>query len=146
MKYTQRGVTLIELLVVIAVIGVLALVLLVAINPLRQLQKARDTDRKADIAQIQQALELYRSDQGTYPADGDVDCGDQLAADGVIYLRSVPCDPTNTGVFRYVYIPGSSPILQYTLRACLENASDAAGVLNGANCGTGVREYTQYNP
>ncbi len=64
----RRGFTLIELLVVIAVIGLLASVVLVALNASRI--KARDAKRKADIAQIQKALELYYDDNQQYPVSG----------------------------------------------------------------------------
>jgi type II secretion system protein G len=64
----HSGFTLIELLVVIAIIGLLASVVLVALNATRI--KARDTKRKADIAQIQKALELYYDDNQQYPTSG----------------------------------------------------------------------------
>ncbi len=63
----SRGFTLIELLVVIAIIGVLASGVLVAINPLEQIKKARDAQRKQDLAQIQKPLEVYYNDNGRDP-------------------------------------------------------------------------------
>ncbi|OGE76633.1 MAG: hypothetical protein A3C85_02550 [Candidatus Doudnabacteria bacterium RIFCSPHIGHO2_02_FULL_48_21] len=59
------GFTLIELLVVISIIGLLASVVLVSLNAARA--KARDTKRKADLAQIVKALELYYDQYGVYP-------------------------------------------------------------------------------
>ena len=69
-KHRCRGFTLIELLIVIAILGVLAAGILVAINPLAQLQKARDAGRKTAIQQISQAMERYAiSHDGIYPTD-----------------------------------------------------------------------------
>lgn len=52
----QKGFTLIELLVVIGIIGILAAVVLVAVNPGRQFASARDTQRKADLYSITNAI------------------------------------------------------------------------------------------
>ncbi len=59
-----KGFTLIELLVVVAIIGILSSVVLASLNSARE--KARDTRRKSDLKQIQNALELYYSNCGTY--------------------------------------------------------------------------------
>lgn len=65
MRKSKSGFTLIELLVVIVVIGVLAVITLVAYNGMQG--RARDDQRKTDIANIQKALELYYADNGQYP-------------------------------------------------------------------------------
>jgi len=65
---TKKAFTLIELLVVIAVIGLLASIVSVAVNSARV--KARDVQRKANIKQIQTALELYYDANGAYPPSG----------------------------------------------------------------------------
>src|SRR5256885_12699292 len=65
----SRGLTLIELLVVIAILGILAAGILALLNPVSQLQKARDARRKSDLSEIQKALELYYQDCGYYPAN-----------------------------------------------------------------------------
>lgn len=69
-----KGFTLIELLVVIAIIGLLSSVVLASLNTARA--KGRDARRLSDLQQVQFALELYRSDNGSYPATPDLSDGE----------------------------------------------------------------------
>jgi general secretion pathway protein G len=62
---TQRGFTLIEIMVVVVIIGVL--IGLVAPNILGRVDSARVTAARADITVLEQALEMYRLDNGRYP-------------------------------------------------------------------------------
>ncbi len=61
----RNGFTLVELMVVIVIIGLLATI--VALNVLPSGDTARVQKAKADIATIEQGLELYRLQMGTYP-------------------------------------------------------------------------------
>lgn len=61
----EQGFTLVELLVVLAIIGLLATVVVVNVLPAQS--GARVQKAKADIALIEQGLELYRLDSGRYP-------------------------------------------------------------------------------
>lgn len=149
-KYMRKGFTLVELAVVIGVIGLISTVTLALLNPANQLRKARDTKRKADFAQIQSALELYRADQNVYPVSIP-GCGGVLTSPtGVVYLRNRPCDPRNTGELIYRYSPAGSPPSSYTLIACLENVNDPEkdAVNASAYCsgGTTSWSYTVRNP
>src|SRR5438045_4975974 len=92
----QKGFTLIELLIVIVIIGVLST--LVTANLIGVRQRARDGQRKADLRQLQSALELYRSDNGSYPASLPA-CGSPLNLGSSVYMQKIPCDPTNTGQY-----------------------------------------------
>src|SRR6476660_8938524 len=65
-SHIQRGFTLTELLVVIAIIAILSTFSIS--NFLTVRSRARDAQRKVDLKQLQSSLELYRSDQGAYPA------------------------------------------------------------------------------
>jgi general secretion pathway protein G len=150
------GFTLIELLIVVAVIGILAAVIFQNFSGIRD--RARDGERKSDMAVIQSALEIYRSDIGNYPSQGSITTSGVLNCNVAFtggsppntYLRSVPCDPLNTGQHRYFYnATGSNPSV-YILVSCLENTDDSekdAGN-DSAFCtgGTTNWSYTVTNP
>jgi general secretion pathway protein G len=65
----EDGFTLVELMVVIVIIGLLATVVL--INVLPSQDKAMATKARADIATLEQAMEMYRLDNFSYPAGSD---------------------------------------------------------------------------
>ena len=66
MKRTQHGFTLIEIMVVVVIIGIL--IGLVAPNILGRVDEARVTAAKADIATLEQALQMYKLDNHRYPS------------------------------------------------------------------------------
>ncbi len=70
----KRGFTLIELLVVIAIIGILASIVAMAMGDARI--KGRDGARKTQSQELIKALEMYYSDNNSYPADGNADPAD----------------------------------------------------------------------
>ncbi|MDP2934090.1 MAG: type II secretion system protein [bacterium] len=108
----RGGFTLIELLVVIAIIGLLASVILVSLNTARA--KARDARRKADLKQIQTALQLYYDKNNHYPINRNPCCGypdsspsflQELVDDG--FLAKNPISPTSATNPYYYYDYGS---------------------------------------
>ncbi len=68
-RSAEHGFTLIELMVVIVILGLLATV--VVINVLPSQDRAMVGKAKADIALIEQALEMYRLNNLTYPGPAD---------------------------------------------------------------------------
>ena len=139
-KNSAKGFTLIELLIVIAIIGVLATLLMVNFVGVRQ--RARDAQRKSDLRQIQSAMELYRSDQGSYPTSLPACNTTSLALNGTTYMQTIPCDPLG-GSYTF-----SSDGTTYSIIACLENLNDnQKDTTNVAPCtGTTNWSYTVKNP
>ncbi len=130
-KFTS-GFTLIELLVVIAIIGGLASLLVP--NFMAARERARDTQRKSDLRQIQNALELYKNDQPApaYPLDDAFISTNACwssggSCTGNIYMKQMPLDPNRTPTNNYFYQRGTDPLL-YTLCTCLENIADTDGL------------------
>ena len=132
----KKGFTLIELLVVIAIIGSLSALFLP--NFMSARERARDSQRKSDLRQIQKAIELYKQDQNptsipatdTFPAVNT--CWSSGAGcTGNVYMNKFPGDPNRTPN-NYYYINNGN--LTYILCACLENKADPDGTT--ANCAT----------
>ena len=123
---TRKGFTLIELLIVIAIIGVLATIFFA--NYLGVRQRARDSQRKSNLRQIQAALELYRYDWGSYPDvlySTNCPTSSSLMRGTVTYMQKIPCDPSSNSF--YMYPPGNyfySVSGAYSLIACIENTKD----------------------
>lgn len=139
----KKGFTLIELLVVIAIIGLLATLAVVALQNARQ--KSRDAKRVSDIKQLQTALDLYYSDNTTYPveavaitlgqATSDALCGDGFVAAGdasctanETYMDRVPADPIDADTNIYQYTGDTT---SYSITFELEGAT--GGLAQGAH-------------
>lgn len=129
MERRHSGFTLIEILVVVSVIAVLATIVMTASGTV--LRKARDTKRKAAIAQVGRFLagtQCFLPDAG----DGDYDFGAifaELKAKNPQYaamMTSIPKDPsggTDTVTkYRYAVAEAGSVCALY---ANLENDSEA---------------------
>ncbi len=147
-KYA-KAFTLIELLVAISIIAIISTVLLANFNAARE--RGRDAQRKADLRNISTALRIYYNDYGVYPAHGTganagkiVACGQSnppgpftceygsaWTADGKTIMSTLPKEPLSSASYQYVQID----LDNFTLTACLENASDEDGAAeSGIDC------------
>jgi general secretion pathway protein G len=83
----EAGFTLVELMVVIVIIGLLATV--VIINVLPATDKAAITKARADVATLEQGVEMYRLNKLRYPSGSE---GlNAVTSEG--YVKRLPKDP-----------------------------------------------------
>lgn len=66
----KKGFTLIELIIVIALIALLATTVILVINPVKIFQEARDSQRIADLGQMNSAMSLMLATSSTQPTMG----------------------------------------------------------------------------
>lgn len=86
------GFTMIELLIVIAVLGILAVAVLAAINPIEQINRARDTGNRSDSEQLLSAIDRYNASQMIWPWQGAADDADAIVWTQV--TAAAPAAPT----------------------------------------------------
>lgn len=153
-KYFQQGFTLIELLVVIGIIGILAAVVLVAVNPGRQFASARDTQRRADLYSVTNAIYQYSAEHnGRIPdTDGNDSTNNfptaitcigsgggcfNLGAAGAVstpetvvptYIAAIPVDPAN----------GTAANTQYSIYRDTTTGRIVASATSELNPGTNI--------
>lgn len=109
MNKNNSGFTMIELLVVVVILGIL--VGTIGVRLLQRPGQARRTRSKADIKNIESALQMFKLDTGRYPNSGEGIQALRTAPAGVKnyqkggYLTKEPLDPWhNTYIYTY---PGS---------------------------------------
>ncbi|OGG11485.1 hypothetical protein A2Z00_03500 [Candidatus Gottesmanbacteria bacterium RBG_13_45_10] len=93
----NKGFTLLELLVSATIIVVLTVIGMVSYSSVNK--RSRDVKRKSDLEQIRSALEMYRADNGYYPAppESTGGFGSVSALSSILvstYMPAVPTDPT----------------------------------------------------
>lgn len=89
-KRISKGFTIVELLIVIVIIGILAALVVVAYNGIQA--RANSTKRMSDIRQFQKVLELYYTDNSTYPPTPAGYDMSLLAPVLTKYTKTVPTD------------------------------------------------------
>lgn len=159
----QKGFTIVELLVVIVVISILVSITVVSYNGVQK--KSRDGVRSQTIAQIQRALESYKSEKGRYPAHigvstnvpsgfmGDWGTGYSYSVDtagnwmkelvDAKKLPATPLDPTNNNTYYFTYWSsmshGACKEPFYILAAIYEEPTSVPSNSRSLNCnGEGI--------
>lgn len=150
----QQGFTLVELLTVIAILGVLAMAVVVTLNPMAQIGKSLDAQRKSDLSQIQKGLEIYYQDNGKYPPQatgcayqiqGNNGDGNDCISWGEAwspYMTKLPKDTVATKHYVYIADPSQQSYWLYAnldrggkdTQAC-NNGNACPNVPAGVDCG-----------
>jgi len=150
-RILNTGFTLIELLIVMAIMGILATLLVGGFQTAQM--RGRDSQRKSDLKQLSNSLELFYNDYGFYPADSSgliVGCpylasgssiacswgAGQFTDNKTTYFKKMPSDPSGAQIYFYRVVPGSGN-KKYQVFAHLENPKDP-GCLNGDCANPGV--------
>jgi len=63
---SPRGMTLLEIMIVVAILGLIASVVVVGV--MNSFERARISASRLKVGQILQALDMYRANEGDYPA------------------------------------------------------------------------------
>jgi prepilin-type N-terminal cleavage/methylation domain-containing protein len=117
--FQRNAFTLLEILLVVAAVGILAAMVIVAINPTKQLEKVRDSERTSEVNTLRTALMEYQIDNNgnlnlpryltevcdtgekspSEVANSDCDA-DELDLSYLVpkYLAAIPEDPQLSGV------------------------------------------------
>lgn len=111
----KKAFTLVELLVALSIMALIMGLSLTAFDSTKK--SARDGRRKTDLESIRSALEIYRSDNGGYPANLNL-----LVPN---YTTTLPADPVATQTYVYTPTCGATVCTAYTLCATLEQVPGA---------------------
>lgn len=150
----------IEMLVVLSLIAILSIAMLGAVNIQTQMRKSRDSKRRADIAQVRSALEMFRADNINGSATLDYPYAYPRAASAPSnswsdlsvlvpgYFRALPNDPQTGKTYYYIsWINAGDTKNIYTICARLETTApgdSACPVVvscgSGGNCNYGFTQ------
>ena len=112
MRKSSKGFTLIEILIAVGIIAILAAIVIIAINPARQFQRARDSQRWSDVNAVLNAVHQRMVDnKGSFAETGTCDALPATAkyitsTDGdnnvdlcaclvTTYIAAMPYDPSD---------------------------------------------------
>lgn len=132
----KNGYTLIEILVAAAIIAVLSVVGVTSYTSINK--RSRDARRKSDVEQVRSALEMYRTDNGTYPNPGDYVYHTVSSSLGILvtnnYLPALPADPKEDATHNYWYTLVGPGAYKYCICTNLESGAGSSQCAAWGSC------------
>lgn len=123
----KKGFSLMELLVVISIIA--ALVTISAVSYTTVNKRTRDAKRKSDVEQLRNALQMYRSENNSFPSIGGgnfTNASNLSTALVSTYIAVIPADPKTAQTYRYAATGFTNGVYySYCLSAQLESEDPA---------------------
>lgn len=121
------------------IVSFLVLLAIITLNPIRQIQKARDSQRQHDLTQIRDALDTYYNDTNCYPTS--LPASGSFSQGSVTYLKQIPQDPTlsSGNSLPYVYmVPQGQNCPQWNVifakLSYTQNLQTSCALANLSNC------------
>jgi len=124
----KKGFSLVEILISMSIVVILTVGFLMTINPIAQVNKARDAQRKKDVKKIGASFEEYFNDNGCYPDAYVASLNDKSNCNSSTvfapWLTPWKCDPR--GEPYQVMVGGGSPgcAKWFKVLVKLENVGD----------------------
>lgn len=114
----KRGFTLIEILVVSTLLAVLAVIGVTSYASIST--RSRDAKRISDLEQVRSALEMFRTDNGSYPISAGAMSTSLAGLVTAGYMPVIPKDPKDpTSQYYYKPVGAAAPYYQYCI--CAQN-------------------------
>jgi type IV pilus assembly protein PilA len=132
----RKGFTLIELLIIIGIIGFLAAAILVAVDPVKRIKEARNTQRWEEVNSVLNAILVKQVDERKFydgdpiaPIDGNEDTAQVIVrtTSGVICTTPALAPSCPGAVERDLIVPDTGPLDCVVL---MHNADDNAQSLD----------------
>lgn len=135
----NNGFTLVEILIALTVLSVLFVVAFLIVP--KQLMKARDAVRKAQLDSYKKSVDEYYQNNECYPRTVP-SCGNPLVLGDMTIKDSLPCDP-GTG-FSYIYVTDLSQCPKwFQIYTNLEIEDDK--IIEKVGCSNGCGPACQFN-
>lgn len=142
----KKGYTLVELMVAISIIALLFAAGVASYT--KASQRSRDAKRKADIEQLRSALEMYRTDNSSYPSTAGAWQDIPTTLDTALvsnYMPALPVDP-QSGISYMYQSPIDAGTTTYCLTAFMEVTSGSGSCTGYSTPPVGTTSYGAKNP